>query len=245
MYGLAELSDWALSSSAMEKYQQRMLIIRHRLLELDTDNVTQSANEQFQYLFNTIYYPKFWSLQRALRASVSSLLSILIIYNVFGLIMADVELGNPGGVAVIIGINLVADYISLQETSWVLQWSQRSRILGLMLWAALDLLLTTLIYLVTLLIGTGGLAIYTGIDEPSNHFMVACFLSTFVTSFLWFGFFVTALAIRILKRGSPIFRAVLQAIGESKRPGRTTAGIITLSIVLIYGLIEAISWLAT
>ena len=266
LYAIAVAVDWALTTEAAQRYREVALDARRSLSDLDTHIATQTLNAQFQYLFEAIYTPRFFSAQRLLRSTASSIAAVIVLLLVFALIFSPGDI--PGflrsvfeerkfdtygdkkvwsGVTSMLVINLFADYVSLQETSWILRRSQGRRLFGLILWTIVDLTLTAAIWIVAVL----GLALFAQIffeffplPDSDNPIAFVCMASTFVTSALWIGFFVSALAIRGLKRLSPVFRVALQVIGESSNPGRMTAGLIALTIGSVYGAIQLTSWLS-
>ena len=70
------------------------------------------------------------------------------------------------------------------------------------------------------------------------------FASTFFTSALWLAYMISALLIRIVKRNWRLVRIVLETVGESEAPARTSAGLIAVLLVGVYGLAQLGIWVA-
>ena len=68
------------------------------------------------------------------------------------------------------------------------------------------------------------------------------FASTFFTSALWLAYMISALFIRIVKRNWRLVRIVLETVGESEAPARTTAGLVSILLVAVYGLTQLGVW---
>ena len=206
-------------------------------------SATKAANRQFLYLFEVIYCPRFWSLRRLRRSCVSSSLAVLIVGLALGatpdVVAAEFSADPSYWFGMAVG-NLLADYLSLQETEWIMRRSHKSsRILHLIPWALLDLILTLIIYLATVIstlamVDLFGPAVGAWETTAYDTVMWAFVLSTFATSALWFSFIAVAIAIRVLRVSSPLLRAALQAIGESSHPARTIAGLIQIPIVVVF-----------
>ena len=151
---------------------------------------------------------------------------------------------------VFIPINLVADFLSLQETRWVMERARGSQVWGVVVWAALDLVFTTLIYLVIFAFGVVGFVVlddcdFVGVDWPATFgilftpLALPFFLSTFGTSALWFGFVLLVVVAGAGRRGSRTVSTVLDVIADSNAPARAVAWVIAAPIVVGYVAFEA------
>ena len=190
VYGIAVFVDWALTTEAIQRYRDVTLDARRRLSDLDTHVTTQTLNAQFQNLFEAIYTPRFFSAQRLLRSAASSIAAVTFLLLVIALISSPNDIGGFlrsafveneqwGGTIAMLVINLFADYVSLQETSWILRLSQGRRLFGLILWTIVDLTLTVAIYAVVY--SVLAFSIYNPFDvsTPSMVIVIVCLVSTF------------------------------------------------------------------
>lgn len=251
IYICGSFVDWFLGSTSMEKYRRRTFSIRQKLAELDVGLAIQTFNAQFLYLFKVVYGEKFWSLKRIIRSIISSLIAVGVISFTIVLLAGETKspvevirliLEEPAGSLAMFIINLFADYFSLQETNWIIQKSQGSNLFKLIGWTLCDLFLTSLIYGVVFLTLALIYEFIINVEEPAELFMYACFLSTYVTSLFWIGFFFTSVTIKALKISSPLFRVALNTIGTSEHPGRTTAGLVCIMLIIGYFLIWFTTW---
>ena len=271
LFGLAALVDKVMTEEAVLAWRERTRELRGRVEQIDVDAATAAANEWFIGLFDAIYDARFWSLRRFGRSALSSVLALAVITLLLGweetAFGALVEEGDWViwmliGTLVIL-INLIGDYFSLQETRWVLGRSQRSPgMRTLILWLIFDTLATALIFAAAYLIFLAGLFILgvflVGIaavvgdagDVGVRFFSIVfdrdkllpMFLTTFFTSALWISYVVSALGVRALRRNSKVLRTVLGTIAESRAPARATAGFLAGFLALGYGLVAAVAW---
>ena len=236
------------------------------------DDLRAPINFLFCQIFDAFYGPRTWSLRRISRSCFLSVLfvffsiSIIGYENTFlGLLNSDDKGFIPINNAVVISalvmltiMNLAIDFVSLQETRWVLQRTLRGATVSLMVWAIIDLILTTSIYLIgfgllIFVIDVLTMGISYAFDTvfhwefiellTSPRMGLPFFVSTFGTSVVWFLFVVFVLAVRGLNYSVPSFKFALEAVSHSEAPARTIAGIFLIPIAIVLCLVEAVRWL--
>ena len=155
LFGVAALADKVMTEEAVLAWRARTRELRGRVEQIDVDAATAAANEWFVDLFDAIYDARFWSLRRFGRSALSSLLALTVVTLLLG--WEETALGSlveerRWVILVLLGflvilINLIGDYFSLQETRWVLGKSQRSSgTLSLIGWLVFDTLATAVIF---------------------------------------------------------------------------------------------------
>ena len=231
---------------------------RNRVTGLDVAQLTVVANERFRGLFDAIYGGSFWSRKRFIRSCLSSLFAIVVIVLIIGiedtLLIFALEFYDVDGelslilLSLVVFTNFIGDYLSLQETRWVMGRSQRSKVPGIAFWFAFDLLATTLIFVffffAWLFVIAGESFTLEDLVEfltpGENSFLFAkdgllpFLLSTYFTSALWLLFVGNALIIRLLSAASPVLAVVFRTIGNAQRPAQATAGFFCGLLVLGY-----------
>ena len=272
IFGIAALIDRVMTEDAVRAWQRSSMDLRDRLLVLDITEATRIANVWFRGLFDAIYGERFWSFRRLVRSFISSVLALTVITLLLGwetTLFETLDFERTGyfffgqlvGLLVMILIlNTGGDYFSLQETRWVLGRCAEAGLIKLLGWVVFDLVATTTIFLlgvtlIAFIIGTiinivNPSAPVQLLDELPVHWYwslkrnggLPFFLSTFFTSAFWFLFVFNALLVRALRQSSRSLRIVLEAIGESAAPARTTAGILTLIIFAGYGIVAGVGY---
>ena len=157
------------------------------------------------------------------------------------------------------GCNLSTDYLSLQETRWVLE---RSRTVGgcrsLLGWFFIDLMATAIVFPLGMVVSSSmiwvfiwAFLIWTSTYFPMGLYLELLFgriillpylLTTFFPSAFWLSYVASVLGVKALRRNSRVLRAVLGTIAESRAPARATAGFLTGFLAFGYGLVAAVAW---
>lgn len=260
LFGLAVVVDQLLSEESVRRWRESTRDLRRRMDERDLDIAITATHSLFCNLFDAIYGSRYWSRKRFVRSYYSSLLALGTVTlllgwdtTVFLRLVNSVGTGDFGRIMVgmslaIFVMNPGVDYLSLQETRWILGRHTNHTPAMLVLLGLVDLAATSLIFLIGFTI--------LGISYASltnQHFNYAAllkrdeglviFASTFFTSALWLGYMISALLIRIVKRNWRLFRIVLETVGESAAPARTTVGLITVVLVAMYGVTQLGIWM--
>lgn len=264
LFFMSTVIDTILSSTAVQAWQQSTREFRQKINSLTTYEAISETNTWFLYLFDALYDCEFWSMKRVKRSIVSTIIALLILILLIGPDRTAFNFTGPFDpwmivfVTILVVGNFVADYISLQETRWILSKVSGAGVRKLFLFILLDLLLTTAVFLISWLIISfvslnyvwnllnTELAVETccegywdALIEPSDG--LPFFLSTYLTSFIWIMFVLFYLAVRTGRRGSRVVNFILQSFGESKRPARSVAGVLFLLLSLAYGAVTVVS----
>ena len=224
---------------------------------LDKESLHQiivSANRWFLGLFDAVYGERVFSWKRTYRSILSSYLALLILTWLLWTTMDPVYRDSVFFATMLfaaIFYNLIPDYLSLQETRLIMQLSQDRPVGGIAILAVLDLFLSAAIFLgfLALLMAVFGPADETPLELLWKFLIeertpvIVLFLSTFFTSFLWFAFLASIVAIRVLQRISPFLRILLGVIARSESPARTSAGFLFIGTALLYGAYRLASYL--
>lgn len=261
---LAFVVDFLLTEEEVKKWRVATREFRNRFRELDVFAATEASNLWFLGLFTAIYGERFFSRRRLVASALSTLLAMVLVAYIFQIFGIDgfhvLYRGLLSGLLVATIINFVADYLSLQETYWIMKLSQKRRFLGIFLLSILDLVLTTVIYLVTV-VAIGALLIsyedqlklileflgeprFDLVDENVGFgiFFGVLGASTYVTSLLWICFVGSAIAVRLLQMASPALQRLISLIGASERPAFAIAGFLCAMLTVTYAATEAITW---
>ena len=342
LFAVAAVTDRVLTEDAVRAWRDSTLTFRRRLRELDAGAAMREANRWFGGLFDAIYGERFVSRRRFIGSCLSSTFALTFIILLLGWLEEMTNIRGGGDVmarrtvldALMFGfaLNLIPDYLSLQETRWVLKRAEGARPLVLSGWFVFDLAATTAIFVVwccllwLLLVGPLDLSAafdwVLGRQEPANletqelmrmapqedgqsfseayeariqfsivgaivgtlifpiigtiigivigwltatvfsidtgpfsstglvpieffsgfsdaYSLLPFFLTTFFTSALWFLFVLVTIFIRASQRVSPFLGVVIAAIGESRAPARTSAGLLAIGLFLGYGVVKA------
>lgn len=268
----ASIIDWLLKDKALISLRHKLQETQEKITQLNLKAVVFYGNMWFCEIFDTLYGSNTWSRRRFFRSCFLSLIfilfSILIIgpKNTFlahavkppgGFISIPSKFFLYAGLLLTI-INLLVDFFSLVETRWVLEHARKKRIVAVGGWVCIDLILTTTIYFVGL--GSGLFMTFWLLDKPlkvpyglmlspgflnslvSPDELLPFFISTFGTSIIWFLFVGFVLLGTVMHRSSRVLRLALVIISESPAPARTTAGIVAVPIVVVYGIMETFRW---
>lgn len=255
----ASAIDRLLTERAVVKIRQRSQGEQNKLARLNWSKLAVSANRLFLDVFDAVYGSDFWSWRRVRRSCVLSVMFIVFSVLIIGVEntafiwfdffpLEDFDWEPAIALTVVFFVNLLADFISLQETRWVMERVRSERILPVVKWMCVDLCLTALIYyfLANIVVSA---VFFKGSPMPlelSWFFALdggfPFFVSTFGTSVLWFAFVVVVVAISLMKQSSKLLETVLNTIGSSSAPTQSFAGIIAISTVVIFGLMKAVCY---
>lgn len=256
----ASIIDWIMADAAVSRLRHSKERAQRQLTTLGGGKAVVSANRLFCEVFDAVYGDEFWSWQRVRRSCFLSVIAYLCAFLLVGIersawwiddgLFLDLIGGSRSGLffgimLVFMPINLVADFLSLQETRWVMERARGSQVWGVAVWAALDLVLTTLIYLMIFAFSMVGLVVlddwdFVGTDWSGTFgflftpFALPFFLSTFGTSALWFGFVLLVVVAGAGRRGSLKVSKVLDVIVDNNTPARAVAWVISAPIVVGY-----------
>ncbi|MEO3427988.1 hypothetical protein AAFN88_03970 [Pelagibius sp. CAU 1746] len=261
---LAFAVDFLLTEEEVSKWRKATKELRGRFRELDVFAATEASNQWFLGLFKAIYGARFFSRRRLVASFLSTLLAMVLVAYVLQIFAEPgfhiLLRGMASGMVVLTVINLIADFLSLQETFWIMRWSQGRGFLGILFLSLLDLLLTTLIYALTVgvifsfaeshgdifepLLDLLGEPDFTPVDDLMGigGFLVILGVSTYVTSFLWICFVGSAFLLRILQLASPALQRLISIIGASERPAFAVAGFLCALVSMTYGASQAVLW---
>lgn len=166
--------------------------------------------KSFTALFDAVFGENHLSLRCFVRSSIASLIAVGLIWALMGIggaydlrLQADLALGEI--LALALAINLLADYLSLLETRWLLGWLAKPRPLAVQVIAIVtDFLISAAIIWVAIF----GITALLGIESDSfaeilGVFSVysVLFYSTFLTSVWSWGFIASTWVLRLFTRG--------------------------------------------
>ena len=259
LFGFAVVVDQLMSEQGVRTWRESTRDFRKRMDKLDSDAAIATTHGMFCSLFDAIYGSRYRSAKRFLRSYYSSLLALCTVTllvgwqsTVFGRVRDSV--GTDDFFMMIAGVSLAvlvlnpcADYISLQETRWILGRNKNPSPAMLALLGVIDLAATFVIFnLGFLILGKPFSYIF---DQNFNFDALykmnegLIFLaSTFFTSALWLAYMTSALSIRVMKRNWRVVRLFVEVVGETDTPARTTAAFIAILLVAIYGFARVGLW---
>jgi hypothetical protein len=261
---LAFVVDFLLTEEEVKKWRVATKEFRDRFKELDVFAATEASNLWFLGLFKAIYGERFLSRRRLIASVISTLLAMVLVAYIFQIFSLDgfhvLHHGLLSGLVVVTVVNFIADYLSLQETFWIMQFSQKRRFFGILLLSVLDLVATSAIYVA--IVAAVGFLMLSYEDELESlvnflgepQFVLVDFevglgiffgilgASTYVTSLLWICFVGSAFAMRVLQIASPALQRLISIIGASERPAFAVAGFLCAMVTVTYGASQAILW---
>lgn len=221
------------------------------------------ATHWFCDIFDALYGHRTWSLRRFTRSTILSVLFVLFSILVIG--FENTFLGNSGPDAyyevliIFTTINVVADFISLQETRWVLEQVKTTKNNDIATWIGIDLILTSAVYVIVF----GGaiflyavyyqgfvVAIKFVTDRPlpilqmlfELDMALPFFISTFATSIVWYMFVLFVIVVNVVRRNSRVFSLFVRALNAISNPGGVLAGLIVMVITFVFGIVVIIRW---
>ncbi len=151
--------------------------------------------------------------------------------------------------AIPILLNYIPDYFSLAETRFVLTISRGRGGIGILLLILIDLLATTVIFVLGLFVlmavvafmlfdevlelpsVTAGLILEIMIDPQQG---LPFFLTTFVTSILWIMFAFAFIAVRYVGASHPLTRRMLLVAADTNRPVTVVSSILIFFVIVVY-----------
>lgn len=224
------------------------------------------ANDWFRDLFDAIYGKETWSWKRFIRSVIMSFFFVLFAILVIGIDNTYFERGffpfELSDIVVMsiffLCINFFVDFISLQETRWVIGYAKgrKNRILGGLI--VVDLIFTSLIYIFVFIIAIFIVAWYLAdtslefevITSPATlgflfrqELGLPFFVSTFGTSIVWYMFVIFVIVVSNMNQKFEKFSTVFDLISNSTSPASKTVVIFALPAAIILGVVMAIKWL--
>lgn len=254
--------DLVSRNKAVKAWQDQTASWWITLSDINWNKITNESNGIFNNLFDAIYGKYFFSWNRVFRSAISSILAISITQLIVGTEKTGLDIESIFSdfqyslfiFLVYFSINLVADYVSLLETRWVLGKACDSRFIRILLLMILDLILTSVIFfLVTCLVAQtleviGGNSFWRIVITPKEFISFLgwdefgiYFTSTFFTSILWFLFVSYVVFIKAIQQCSSLAMKILEKINETGKPAQLISGFISMIILLIYGSFIGIS----
>ena len=251
--------DWILKDNDVLATYTRL---PPRYAEEEPKVLVYFANNWFCAIFDALYGAQPWSRRRVTRSTILSVL--FVIFSVLLIGFENTYLGaysrNDYYEVLILFtiINLVADFVSLQETRWVLEQVKGAKNTEIAVWIAIDLFLTSTIYVIVF---GGAIFVYAatkiGFDFAVNWFAfpdiseplgvlfqldmgLPFFISTFATSIVWYLFVLFLVAVNVVSRNSRAFSLFVRALTASSNPGGVMAGIIVMTITFVFGIVVLI-----
>lgn len=264
---LAWVIDLLLTEEEVKKWRAATKEFRNRFKQLNIFSATEASNLWFLGLFRAIYSDRFFSRRRIVASMASTLLAMVLVAYIFQIFSMPgfhvLHRGLLSGMVVLTVINFIADYLSLQETYWIMQLSQKRHFFGITVLTLVDFALTTLIYTAT--VAAIGFLVFSyeaqmesfvqWLGEPDfQHveedvgigiFFGIMAASTFVTSLLWVGFVASAIVLRLLQMASPGLQRLIAIIGASQRPAFAVAGFICATTTVSYASFQAVTWMGS
>lgn len=261
---LAWAVDILLTEKEILKWRRATGEFRARFSELDIFAATEASNQWFLGLFKAVYGERFFSRRRIVASALSTVLAMVLVAYIFEIVNMPgfhvLYWGILSAMVILTPINFVADFLSLQETFWVLKKSQGRKFLGIFFLTIVDFVLTSLIYIGTVL-AIGYILIQSEwlldlsesvLGEPRfdlvnqetgiGMFFGILAASTYVTSLLWIGFVTSSISVRLLQALSPAIQKIIRLIGTSERPAFAVGGFICATTTLFYGGIRTVVW---
>ena len=147
---------------------------------------------QFCTFFDTLFGPRHLSLKRLMRSAIASVLAVVVLYVLFAHVLGVLGTRALGSMdlwqalGALVMVNIVADYLSLIETRWLLERFRRVRsVAGQAALLAADLVFTGAI--VFLLLAAYGYFVLGAVPRPIEVLALFSvysifFYSTFLTS---------------------------------------------------------------
>ena len=232
--------------------------------EKDSSELIEYANSQFRSIFDAIYGEKTWTRKRFFRSTVMSVFFVL-----FAILLIDIDNTYIGSLfaeedhwlfvvlttLVMVCINIFVDFLSLQETRWVIGHAKGNKLTSLAFWVIVDIVFSSAIYIFVF-----STVIFTGIGildnfnsvlkyvtdlshlSPlfKNDKLLPFFISTFGTSIVWYVFVLFSITVKTLRINSTRFDIVFNLISKSNTPARITVVIFALPTFMLIGLWEAV-----
>ena len=250
----ASLIDWLLTEEAVANLRLSSARAGERLATLVVSDTILDANAWFRQVFDAVYGKSFWSWRRFYRSSFFSVTIFLFALLIIGI--ENTAFGSesihvvnwPAVFAVFVPLNLLADFLSLQETRWVMERASGKSLLGVSRWVGVDLALTTMIYMTLAVAIFSVRGILTGYIAPFDTGFILMlvtpgeglpfFVSTFGTSILWLAFVSFAVGTTILKHNYRSIELLVSAVRGSPAPARAVAGLVTVPVIVVFVVVK-------
>jgi len=268
--------DKLVLSSRLEAWRRNIGKLWIKLNTPGAKALAQDANQLYCDFFDYIYGRRAFTWRRVWASVLSSMIALVVITLILGFkntwfgyfyyeLMDDPDFMLSWSVSFLFVIfptllNLIPDFFSLIETRLVLNWSKGRGLLGIVLLIILDLILTTTIFIVGVLLLASiiyfsqellGMAVEQPLWELYDDAIGAMvdrtgflvfYLTTFVTSFFWILFVITFGLIWVFHRLSPLANLVYYQIGQSDRPAAALSAFLNGMIIIIYAVWRVLEW---
>jgi len=221
--------------------------------QTSTKNLLQKSCCLFVDLFDTIYGRNPWTWRCAWRSALSifavTLLTLVVESISPGYIwhsQAPHVLALVGPLTLLAG-NLLADYLSLLETRFLLRWCRDRGLMATLVALIVDIPLSITCYV---FVAGGSFGLLTGnwlffddLDDLVSQFTevqyaTSLVYSTFFTSFLFYLFAITSLVFRVLLVLRVPLRAFLGWLASYENPVKTVAALAASIVVILKGIQE-------
>ena len=256
--------DWVLKEKNVATVHAHFNSTGH----ISVEELLLSITNWFCSIFDALYGTKTWSLRRLWRSAVLSVLFVvfsILLIGIHNTYLAEMAGRGAYGDVLTVSIfftfvNIIVDFVSLQETRWVIEKVRRAKVgYNVAFWVCVDLVLTTAIYLA----GFGLVFTLVGLamgEDPAligelilagtfvKVFFAAdqampFFVSTFATSIVWYIFVFCVLLAIIASRRSRWFALFLLALKKTENPAGVAVGILVGSILAGLFVVKASLWL--
>lgn len=253
LFGAAYVIDRFLLPAAYDGWRENTKLIASVLVSNDKVQASAAASAWFIDFFDRVYGAEFWSRKRFSRSIASSFFALFLIVAVIG---PDNSLFSrmfaTGQVFVffvlmVLMLNPIADYISLQKTRFILELTKtENSLFELACVLLLDIIGATVIFVITLIFTLAvqslwlpGDRVILSLEEyrllllGKEHYL-PCFLSTYFTSAIWLLFLTVTILIRAGAQTSRFLGAAFLALAESPRPARALATLLVMPALVIF-----------
>lgn len=256
--------DWLLKDDAI-------VAVRHEWqtagpeTRAETDRLLHSATLWFCRVFDAVYGRRSWSIHRFYRSTVLSIFFVLFAILIVGIDNTYLKQLTQEGVEGVVTIslffgfvNVFGDFISLQETRWVMECVKRRPASSLGVWVIVDVMLTSAIYIVLFSVCVFGYAAVVFDIKFAKDMMVdenfleklfapevglPFFASTFATSIVWYLFVLFVVVVRFGGQNSAVLKVLLDVVFVSATPASITVGLFAIPIAAVFGVVKLIAWL--
>lgn len=248
VYGIGSLIDYMLRDQGIKQWQKTARLWWEQLGSVRWSKMISWCSTEFINLFDAIYGHEWLSLKRFIRSIASTSIAVTAIATAVGYkstwIFGKAIYSPDYTLLSMMIVNYLADYISLQETRWIMGLARDQNFAVLTGLFLLDIILTSLIFLLSwhlfLLIPEFRWNV-SDVYERFLHFSWSIqdgtgvfFWGTFFTSALWFAFVVIASSLKVAEVSSEFMRVLLGLLSASQRPGRLVASFFSSLIIIIF-----------
>ena len=253
----ALIVDWTLKSE--EGLRHGLQSSAKNIAALHTEEVLYTLTIWFSDVFDTIYGKRTWSWRRIFRSTCLSAFFVLFSVLIIGFENSYVKSFSDHEsvlliTSVFLTINFVIDFVSLQQTRWVIYKVKEKRgNFSFLVWILIDLAFTAAIYV--FMFGVLVFAISWAIDgidtaveeifpiAGSNMLfapdkLLPFFVSTFGTSIIWYLFMIFSIVTRIMGQRSTLLAIGWQVLFESETPGRIVAFFVGILLIVAFAVFK-------